>query len=904
MKRRQERDKKKRKHRRKPKFPKEPKKPIKSVSGEPLKISEPFNPVLGTAHRGNRFNELFNVKPEELPRDESMPHLNQWISEALTAIAYKSSKAHHLTKRICFPQRGWKRMKQRIGIRERGVLTYVLRNIAIMFKRLRDHYLDKKAPKPIECLEESDLLWQNILEPLTGVVQIMCEVVFRGHTHLEIHRIDGLKLARAVRIVGEELGHTATLMDNMMGHVATRWYKRTVEMALQTSKQWRMATIKRMGLEGVVPEEGDDEDEDIKELSSKLIAKLKVRGHREEILGLLNAPQEEAKKGFFGWVKKLIKRNPATQEKAEADPTDFLRMAKKSSYVVQAKTEAGPSNSSSTVPVPRKEPKTRGPSVLLQHAIKQDPMQAILEARARKNQERDELEYTQRSALRTAMEDLENIEDPARMAAITRAYTPARNRPTHSGLQMHHQDMEMDPLRMAQINGPVSPGNTYIPSYAAFPAARFTDNRVKIETQSQNPVPEEKKDKGKGKEVERRSALKKPKAEIPESNGNNEKTTPQQSESGKGIKPADGAPRMKSSDGIVAQVKARFRSDRDTRVEAHAPPSHKENEKPSTSGGPSNTEVLSRPMSFTKGDDTVEIAQRPRVRFANASPPAGDLNTARRGGESSGTRKDDEPSGSTTRDNRDSLTTHSGITSPRSRIGRRESSNRPPIEPSTNTNGRMVPLPYRIGGEVVPAPPTPRMRSTRSHSPFVVEGRDNMVPAPLRVRYNRDQTLLENSDKATPAESKIRHPPPQSPFMNQDKVMTAPLRLRATRSQSPFANEGGQTVVPAPPKPSHSRAKSPFVNEGGEMVPPAPKPTHSRAKSPLENEVKLEPPRPRFHHSRSRSPLENRGVGFGGGGGGLSGLSVMSFADYNSNGTSPAGPPPNRPLPPLPTKKE
>lgn len=34
----------------------------------------------------------------------------------------------------------------------------------------------------------------------------MCEVVFRGHTHLEIHKIDGLKLARAVRIVGEELG--------------------------------------------------------------------------------------------------------------------------------------------------------------------------------------------------------------------------------------------------------------------------------------------------------------------------------------------------------------------------------------------------------------------------------------------------------------------------------------------------------------------------------------------------------------------------------------------------------------------------------------------------------------------------------------------------------------------------
>jgi cytoskeletal protein RodZ len=164
---------------------------------------------------------------------------------------------------------------------------------------------------------------------------------------------------------------------------------------------------------------------------------------------------------------------------------------------------------------------------------------------------------------------------------------------------MHAQDMELDPLRMAQINGPVSPGNTYIPSYAAFPAARFTDNRPKIETQAQKPVSEEKNDKGKCKEVERHSALKKPKAEIPEINGNNEKAT-QQSEPGKGIKPTDGAPRMKSSDGIVAQVKARSRADRDTRVEAQAPPSRKENEKPSTSGGPSNSEVSSRPMSSKK----------------------------------------------------------------------------------------------------------------------------------------------------------------------------------------------------------------------------------------------------------------------------------------------------------------
>lgn len=150
----------------KPKFPKLPQKGKGKEPAERPKISDPFDPILGTAHANNRLNGFFGVNPEDLlPRDESMPHLNQWISEALASIAYKCSKAHHLTKKICFPQAGWKRFKQRLGLTEDDVLTHVLRNIANMFKHLRDYYMDARAPPVVECLEESDLLWQNVSVP-------------------------------------------------------------------------------------------------------------------------------------------------------------------------------------------------------------------------------------------------------------------------------------------------------------------------------------------------------------------------------------------------------------------------------------------------------------------------------------------------------------------------------------------------------------------------------------------------------------------------------------------------------------------------------------------------------------------------------------------------------------------
>ena len=88
----------------------------------------------------------------------------------------------------------------------------------------------------------------------------MSEVLFRGHTNLEIHKIDGLKLARSLRICGEELNvsilpppsgqliltctkHTAKMLDHMIGGTATKWPDRTVLMAIETAQRWRVETM-------------------------------------------------------------------------------------------------------------------------------------------------------------------------------------------------------------------------------------------------------------------------------------------------------------------------------------------------------------------------------------------------------------------------------------------------------------------------------------------------------------------------------------------------------------------------------------------------------------------------------------------------------------------------------------
>lgn len=84
--------------------------------------------------------------------------------------------------------------------------------------------------------------------------------MFRGYDDLEIHKIDGLKLARSIRIIGEEvkvsiLSHsrqllvlictklTAIPLDSMMGQSATIWTGRAVEMATDTARKWRNATM-------------------------------------------------------------------------------------------------------------------------------------------------------------------------------------------------------------------------------------------------------------------------------------------------------------------------------------------------------------------------------------------------------------------------------------------------------------------------------------------------------------------------------------------------------------------------------------------------------------------------------------------------------------------------------------
>lgn len=84
--------------------------------------------------------------------------------------------------------------------------------------------------------------------------------MFRGYTDLELHRIDGLRLARSIRILGEELKVsilpqpresliltctklTAIPLDSMMGQKVTNWTATTVTAAETTAQQWRNATM-------------------------------------------------------------------------------------------------------------------------------------------------------------------------------------------------------------------------------------------------------------------------------------------------------------------------------------------------------------------------------------------------------------------------------------------------------------------------------------------------------------------------------------------------------------------------------------------------------------------------------------------------------------------------------------
>ncbi|ELR07419.1 hypothetical protein GMDG_02554 [Pseudogymnoascus destructans 20631-21] len=822
-----------------PKAPKFPKDAVRNKDGTRKKLSAPYNATLGTAHVNNRFNETFGVDPETLPRSESVLDLNQFVADALAAIAYNSTKAYNLTKKITLPKKGWRRTKQRIGFREKDVLTHVLRNTAEMFKRLRLHYMDDEAALIVECLEESDLLWQNvdllassadlllkILEPLTGIVQTISEVMFRGYTNLEIHRIDGLRLARSIRTIGEELKVTAVMLDSMIGLVATRWTARTVLMAEETAQKWRETTITRLGLDDIYdPLAPDQESDHVNVDRAKLLAEKK-----------LNTPE-------------LPGESPSSQK--ESTPTG---KAKKGGPAVQAK-DAAATSSSSKKPILKKapeEPRTRGPSVFLPQKNVPNEMERRLLAREKAHQEREEREYSERCAERTALENLEDDEDlvPTGSNRAYRAHMAARNKREHHGLQMNNQDMEMDPLRMAQIRG-VSNSGSYL-SYPAFPSAHLTDNRTKAEIAPVRSHRHRKDEKGKG--VERRSALKKPTDEIPENSRQNDKLTPQQiSSSQEALKKAEVLVRlMESRDHIVTQVKGRLVAV-ENRVEMQAPPSRSEIERPSTSDRANSNEGLTKPKPiFQRENGSIKVCtdenKRPRVRFEEASLPAGDgrdsrayreahANRARSrriGDEtasSSRTSGEASTSGSSSRTAGESSTSHSERRSSTIRSAKRTSAGRNAGETSTHPNGRFI----RVGNDVIPAPL--KIRQTLSQSPLLGKttvgfpGDSSLMPAPLKLGHKLAKAQLENRSVGISEELSER---------------LIPLKLSQTRSKSPYENSGvgfpeGLSAMPAPLNLSQKKSQSPLESRGSEFpeglsAMPAPlKLSKTKSKSPLEN---------------------------------------------------------------------
>lgn len=157
-----------------PKKPKFPKDALRNKDGSLKKVSSPYNPVLGTAYPENRLNGFFGINPEDLPRTKKVPSLDKWMRTALLTIAYELSKAHHLTKKVAFPPetlydkvsrlgvKNYKRVKEFIGAKESDALTHQLRSIAKELMRTRRHFMDANAPQDLQCVDESDLLWENV----------------------------------------------------------------------------------------------------------------------------------------------------------------------------------------------------------------------------------------------------------------------------------------------------------------------------------------------------------------------------------------------------------------------------------------------------------------------------------------------------------------------------------------------------------------------------------------------------------------------------------------------------------------------------------------------------------------------------------------------------------------------
>lgn len=636
-------------------------------------------------------------------------------------------------------------------------------------------------------------------------------------------------------------------------------------------------------MEGLYDEDQDSENDAVKNFDrAKLLAKASARELAKDSQG-----------------------EPAAQAKSEAGPSGT---AKKGGPAVQAKNEAGPSGSSNKAPILKKAPKVprpRGPSVFLpQPSVVYNEMDAAYFAREKAMKEGEEREYSERCALRTAMENLDDDELPiTKPTGHTRVYAAAKGKQPHHGLLMDDQDMELDPLRMAQLKGVSHSG--HIHSYFSFPSAHLTDNRTRTETVSQRSDRPVKQDKG--KTVERRSALKKDRTKTPESSQKNDKLAPppQQSGSEKEVLKYSEvqAPLMNPSDHIVTQVKGLSIADRENRVTDFSvslrPSSRKDTEKSVTSGrAQRHGEVAKAGTKSGKEEEPVtprnaeEIKQRPRVRFADSTPQDEEASKGRTSGEAGGSRSGSRAGGESSRSGSrkvgESGSSRTTGGSRSSRSGGRSSSSRNAGNPSPNHSGRPFPIPLRVGDDVIPAPP--KSRSNRSpivdnHGVGLPEGR-SMMPDPLKLSHTRSQSPRENFS--------ARFPDDQS-------LMPRPLNLSRTRSQSPLLNSGvdlpeGGKLVPPKHKFGHTRSKSPLDNRGVGFGGPS----NTRPQPPLAGVGDVLPLPPKLGHTLSKSSRESRG-GAPFAAGVPSQLSVVSFADY---GSSPSGPPPDRPLPPIPSNRK
>lgn len=625
------------------------------------------------------------------------------------------------------------------------------------------------------------------------------------------------------------------------------------------------------------------------------------------------APDQEDDTVFVDRKKILAerKKNPpklpgeGQSSQKESTPTGD---AKNGGPAVHAQDAAAAPGSSSNKPILKeapKEPRTRGPSVFLPQKNVHNEMELRLLTRDNEYQELEEREYSERCAERTALENLDDDEDlvPTGSNRAYRAHMAARHsRQPHRGLQMNDQDMELDPLRMAQIRG-VSNTGSYL-SYAAFPSAHLTDNRTNTEIAPVRSDRHRKRDKGKGvdrkdekgKGIERRSVLKKPAVEIPENSRRNDKLTLQQiSSSLEGVNnPEVLAQLLESSDHIVTQVKGRLVVRPEIQMQVLS--SHTEMKRPSTSDRAKSTEGSTKAKSIHQQDNDRNKAptdenKRPRVRFEEANLPAGDGRDSRAYREAHANRVRSRTAGESR---------SSRIERGSSTIRSAKRSSRNAGETGATPNGRFI----RVGNDVIPAPL--KIRQTRSQSPLLgkssvgLPGDSSFMPAPLKLGpklraqfENRGTGVAEDlSERLIPLKlsqsiSKSTHESRGVGLPKDLSAMPAPLKLSQKKSQSPLESRGGEfpevlSDMPAPLNLSKTKSKSPLENRGAEF--PAGPSTMLAA--------------PKLGHKRGKSPLENRGVGSQGG------SSFPSAAELAKYRAGQPGPPPDRPLPPLPTNFE